>query len=170
MNGQGWQNAPTWLATLGEPERSLWWLGAVAYVALALWLVQTTFDNGRRWVALMVAAIALLILALGMHMADAHDHTRPDLDKWYPQLQSKMGPCCDGPGKDAKHLQDPEWKVITDSDGKSHYEVYLDGNWIKVPDGAVVNAPNLDGQALVWPFKGAWGGTVIRCFMPGVMG
>jgi hypothetical protein len=48
-----------------------------------------------------------------------------------------------------------------------HYRVRLHGEWIVVPDNAVVTEPNKFGPAVVWPYMGTDGQTQIRCFLPG---
>lgn len=107
----------------------------------------------------------LLATSLGT-AALAHEHSRPDLDAWFQSLESGNGPCCDGPGKDATHLEDPDWRVVTEG-GSSHYEVRRNGRWEVVPDKAVLRQPNRCGKALIW--YGAWDKNLIRCFMPGTM-
>jgi hypothetical protein len=49
------------------------------------------------------------------------------------------------------------------------YRVRIDGEWVRVPDDAVVTVPNRAGYPMVWPIAGE-GGTTIRCFMPGAGG
>ena len=107
---------------------------------------------------------ALILLA---SPALAHDHARSDLDEWFQSLKSGNGPCCDGPGVDATHLEDPDWRVVS-SGSETHYEVRRSGEWERVPDSAVLRQPNRYGKALVWYVP--WNPTVIRCFMPGVLG
>jgi hypothetical protein len=46
--------------------------------------------------------------------------------------------------------------------------VRLYGEWVDVPDDAVVKQPNLAGRTMVWTY-GMMGRTMIRCFMPGTM-
>jgi len=94
--------------------------------------------------------------------AKAHDpNGNPAATEWMKGLYSKKGVCCSG--SDATVLSDPDW---TSDNG--HYKVKLDGEWIDVPDDAVVDQPNLYGPALVWPIKG-YNGTSIRCFIPGAL-
>src|SRR5580700_10992657 len=117
------------------------------------------------------------VLALGLFInlctlaifepAIAHDHSRPELDHWFMSLQSKgKSPCCDG--SDATRLDDVDWES---RDG--HYRVRLEGQWVDVPDSAVVNSPNRAGRTMVWPvYISPLGGPLrgdIRCFMPGSM-
>jgi hypothetical protein len=45
--------------------------------------------------------------------------------------------------------------------------VRLQGEWVIVPDAAVVTEPNRFGPAVVWPYLDASGATQIRCFLPG---
>jgi len=105
--------------------------------------------------------LLLIVLLAFMAPAYGHDPEHPELDGWYMQLHSKRGsPCCDG--SDAKHLADPEWDS---KDG--HYRVQIDGKWINVPDDAVIDGPNKDGRALVWPYYLNGELTGIRCFLPG---
>jgi hypothetical protein len=60
-------------------------------------------------------------------------------------------------------VSDPDWES---KDG--HYRVRLEGEWIVVPEDAVITEPNRAGRTMVWPIKGTLG-TSIRCFLPGSM-
>ena len=92
----------------------------------------------------------------------AHDPDRPELKGWFMGLQSKgKSPCCDG--SDATRLDDVDWES---KDG--HYRVRLYGQWVDVPDEAVVEGPNRAGPAMVWP-NPISGRPMVRCFMPGSM-
>ena len=59
--------------------------------------------------------------------------------------------------------RDVDWET---QDG--HYRVRIDGDWVNVPDEAVITEPNRIGRAMVWPIRG-YLGLSIRCFMPGSM-
>ena len=50
---------------------------------------------------------------------------------------------------------------------KAFITVRIYGQWIVVPDAAVVTEPNRFGPAVVWPYNDRYGNTQIRCFMPG---
>jgi hypothetical protein len=107
------------------------------------------------------------LLLIGCSIAYAHDPKRPDLDDWYRSLQSSgAGHCCDK--SEARQLDGNDWDM---KDG--HYRVLFEGNWLDVPDSALVKAPNLVGPALVWVyFYSPMGGkttALVRCFMPGTM-
>lgn len=82
------------------------------------------------------------------------------LKPWFDQLASKKGLCCSF--ADGKSISDVDWDT---QDG--HYRARLEGEWIVVPDAAVVEEPNRFGPAVVWPYRGPEPGIQIRCFMPG---
>ena len=79
---------------------------------------------------------------------------------WFDDLASGKGACCSF--ADGVSIQDVDWDT---QNGK--YRVRLYGDWIIVPDNAVVTEPNKFGPAVVWPYMDAKGMTQIRCFLPG---
>ena len=96
-----------------------------------------------------------------------HSHARDDgrfanspLKEWFDRLASKNGLCC--AFADGVSVQDVDWDT---QDG--HYRVRIQGEWIEVPDAAVIIEPNRFGPAVVWPYNDRYGNTQIRCFMPG---
>lgn len=106
----------------------------------------------------------ILVLALIATAAAAHDPNRPELNGWFMGLQSKgKAACCDG--SDALRLDDVDWDS---KDG--HYRVRLEGEWVDVPDSAVVDGPNRAGPTMVWPYRHDGKLNQIRCFMPGAQG
>lgn len=119
--------------------------------------------GGRPWLIWIATMLVVLVMMLVAHFAQAHDRNRPELNDWFMGLESKgKSPCCDG--SDAKRIDDVDWGT---RDG--HYIVRLDGEWVEVPDSAVVEGPNRAGPTMVWPYylNGAMRG--VRCFMPGSM-
>ena len=112
----------------------------------------------------MMRTIIAVALALALVMpASARDGGRfaaSPLKPWFDQLKSGKGLCCSF--ADGVTVEDVDWDV---HDG--HYRVRLDGEWLAVPDAAVVAEPNRYGRAVVWPYQDASGATQIRCFMPG---
>ena len=80
---------------------------------------------------------------------------------WFDQLASGKGLCCSF--ADGVSVQDVDWD--TTQDGR--YRVRLNGQWIVVPDAALVTEPNRFGPAVVWPYQDMNGATQIRCFIPG---
>lgn len=114
---------------------------------------------------------AAALACLSFVTAHAHDAHRPDLDGWFNRLESGKGRCCSN--NDGTALSDVDWES---KDG--HYRVRLQGQWIDVPDDAVITEPNRAGRTMVWPMNGTFGsngtmtnfqGITIRCFMPGAM-
>ncbi len=82
------------------------------------------------------------------------------LKSWFDRLASGTGPCCSF--ADGFKVEDVDWDT---HDG--HYRVRLHGEWIVVPDNAVVTEPNKYGPAVVWPYMSSDGTMQIRCFLPG---
>jgi len=101
-------------------------------------------------------------------------------DVWYDMSRSDRGGLVGGP--EAMHLSNVDW---TTPDNASHHyrgkpvnvgayerarhSEEVDSMWVDVPDDAVIDVPNKEGIALVWPTYGYLGATV-RCFMPGAEG
>lgn len=116
------------------------------------------------WLAFALCLmIVLIVILFSIRPGFTHDHGRPDLNNWFMSLQSKgKVSCCDG--SDAMRLDDVDWDA---KDG--HYRVRLQGEWVDVPDSAVVEGPNRAGPTMVWPYylNGSMRG--VRCFMPGSM-
>jgi hypothetical protein len=80
------------------------------------------------------------------------------LKEWFDQLASGKGLCCSI--ADGETIADPDWDS---KDG--HYRVRLMGEWIDVPDDAVIREPNRAGRTMIWPLN-SLDGLGIRCFMP----
>jgi hypothetical protein len=89
----------------------------------------------------------------------------PALHQWFNKLASGKGLCCSF--ADGARVEDVDWDTARDADGTLRYRVRLDGQWIDVPDAAVVTEPNKFGPAVVWPYQDIEGKTQIRCFIPG---
>jgi len=111
-------------------------------------------------------AVALTALCVTVVVPN-HSHARDDgrffnspLKEWLDRLASRNGLCC--AFADGVSVQDVDWDT---QDG--HYRVRIQGEWIVVPDAAVVTEPNRFGPAVVWPYNDRYGNTQIRCFMPG---
>jgi hypothetical protein len=133
----------------------------------------------------MRAILAALIFCLyaALTLAPLHDASGRDLDgryakqnpalhAWFDQLASKKGLCCSF--ADGVSIQDVDWDTQCERLGgrreqteNCRYRVRLLGEWIVVPDAAVVTEPNRFGPAVVWPYLDADGQTQIRCFLPG---
>jgi hypothetical protein len=102
-------------------------------------------------------------LPIASNQLNARDDGRfanSPLKPWFNRLASGKGLCCSF--ADGATVQDVDWDT---QDGR--YRVRIYGQWIVVPDAAVVTEPNRFGPAVVWPYNDRYGNTQIRCFMPG---
>src|SRR5579871_3748963 len=126
-----------------------------------------TFRKAARFMASLSFVSALLLSALvapSMHARDLDGRyaaQNPELHQWFEGLRSGKGPCCSD--ADGASVADVDWET---QDG--HYRVRIDGEWVNVPDEAVITEPNRLGRTMVWPIRG-YLGVSIRCFMPGSM-
>jgi hypothetical protein len=105
--------------------------------------------------------ISATLVAGSAPARDDGRYANSPLKPWFDSLRSGKGPCC----------SDADGSVVSDVDWESkdgHYRVRLEGQWIDVPDDAVITVPNRFGRTMVWPVKEA-SGISIRCFLPGSM-
>ena len=109
--------------------------------------------------ALVAIAVCLFALAPA-RAAEGDGHSSSPLHAWFDNLTSGRGLCCSF--ADGLSVQDVDWDT---QDGR--YRVKLHGQWIVVPDDAVVKEPNKFGPAVVWPYMDVNGAMQIRCFIPG---
>jgi hypothetical protein len=113
--------------------------------------------------AIRAALLALVIFA--GFIAVAHTDTM-DVGQQY---QSKRSVCCNEfDGRPPEAI----WDLSDGSVPNVHYRVMLEGQWVNVPDEAVLDVPNKFGVAVVWYSltRGSDGGQksfFIRCFLPG---
>jgi len=110
------------------------------------------------------AALLFALLAMPMTPSVARDDGRyanSPLKPWFESLRSEFGQCCSD--ADGYFVADPDWE----SD-HGHYRVYIDDEWVVVPDGAVITQPNKVGRTMVWKLY-IDGHPRVRCFMPGSM-
>lgn len=117
----------------------------------------------------LLAALLLCLLAAPAGARDDGRYASSDLKAWFDHLASGKGMCCSF--ADGKSVEDVDWDTggdnkDTTSEG-GHYRVRIEGQWIAVPDDAVITEPNKFGPAVVWPYKDYQGVTQIRCFLPG---
>src|SRR6266478_8926705 len=91
-------------------------------------------------------AVVLLVAFDGLAFArDDGRYANDPLKYWFDHLMSHNGMCCSF--ADGFSVSDVDWDM---QDG--HYRVLLHGEWIDVPDTAVVIGPNRYGPAVVWPY------------------
>ncbi len=115
----------------------------------------------HRFMVSALAVVASTALVPGSLLAhDDGQFANSPLKPWFDRLASGKGLCCSF--ADGVSVQDVDWDT---QDGR--YRVRLNGQWIVVPDDAVITEPNRFGPAVVWPYQDATGVTRIRCFMPG---
>ena len=119
-------------------------------------------DGRMNFFRIAVALLVPTVFFAGHAVArDDGRYANSPLKPWFDSLKSGKGPCC----------SDADGSVVADVDWESkdgHYRVRLWGQWIDVPDDAVITEPNRAGRTMVWPM---WGtvGISIRCFLPGSM-
>ena len=109
---------------------------------------------------LFVGWTFLVIAAFSRDLDGRYAKQDPKIHAWFDQLASGKGLCCSF--ADGFSIQDVDWDT---QDGR--YRVRLHGEWIIVPENALVTEPNRFGPAVVWPYTDAEGSTQIRCFLPG---
>lgn len=105
--------------------------------------------------------IGLMLLATAALARDDGHYASSPLKQWFESLQSIFGKCC----------SDADGYVISDADWESdrgQYRVRIDGEWVLVPDSALIRQPNLAGRTIVWRHY-IDGHPRLRCFMPGSM-
>jgi hypothetical protein len=109
------------------------------------------------------AAILLVSFGSPTFARDDGRYTNNPLKYWFDNLSSDQGSCCSF--ADGFSVSDVDWDMR-----RNHYRVLLHGEWIDVPDSAVVIGPNRYGPAVVWPYMDDDGNVYIRCFLPGASG
>jgi hypothetical protein len=112
----------------------------------------------------IIISLAMLIVASEARDRGQFAKSTPEMKAWFDSLKSDKGfRCCSD--ADGTAVSDVDWES---KDG--HYRVRLGGQWIDVPDDALVTVPNRAGRTMVWPMPMIEGDTIkIRCFMPGSM-
>lgn len=109
--------------------------------------------------ALLTIGLAVLLLGLAAQFGHARDrgqfaNANPELRAWFDGLKSGKGPCCSD--ADGTAVSDVDWES-----GNGHYRVRIDGEWVAVPDNAVITEPNRVGRTMVWPIRDGVGGLYI---------
>jgi len=110
-----------------------------------------------------VAVVALCMSMFASSNVFARDDGRyanEPLHAWFDQLASGKGLCCSF--ADGVRVENVDWDTQ-----EGRYRVRIRGEWIFVPENALVTEPNRFGPAVVWPYMDSDGATQIRCFLPG---
>ena len=133
-----------------------WCFGKVLLIAILF--VGSLASAG----ALELQGFALSVGGMGIValVRDDGRYVNSPLKSWFDRLASGKGLCCSF--ADGLRVDDVDWDTE-----EGHYRVRLYGEWIVVPDNAVVSEPNKFGPAVVWPYMGTDGQTQIRCFLAG---
>ncbi len=129
--------------------------------------------NRIAWIFFVLSFGALVVLGISVLFAvktalarDDGRYANSPLKGWFDSLESGKGPCCSD--ADGTALSDVDWEA---KDG--HYRVRIEGQWINVPDNAVLTQPNLYGKTMVWPIyyrsESSPVRVEIRCFIPGAL-
>jgi hypothetical protein len=121
-------------------------------------------NHGFVWLALGILSVfaVVVMLLFGASLVFARDDGRfanSALHAWFDKLASGKGLCCSV--ADGRTVDDPDVEM-----SGGHYRVRVDGQWLAVPDDALVTEPNKYGLAVVWPVIGADGKMAVRCFLP----
>jgi hypothetical protein len=111
-------------------------------------------------VTVVALCTSLFASSGGLLARDDGRYANEPLHAWFDQLASGKGLCCSF--ADGVSVKDVDWDTK-----EGRYRVRLKGEWVIVPDNAVVTEPNKFGPAVVWPYLDSDGVTQIRCFMPG---
>ena len=90
--------------------------------------------------------VPLLLVALASQLAHARDrgqfaNSNPEIKAWFDTLRSGKGPCCSD--ADGSAVSDVDWES---SDGR--YRVRVEGDWVDVPEEAVITEPNRVGRTM----------------------
>lgn len=107
-----------------------------------------------------VVFVSVAFVPTSVSARDDGRYANEPLHAWFDQLASAKGLCCSF--ADGFSIQDVDWDTR-----EGRYRVRLQGEWVTVPETAVVTEPNRYGPAVVWPYKDSSGNTQIRCFLPG---
>src|SRR5690348_15995641 len=87
-------------------------------------------------------SLGLVMLATSAPARDDGRYANSPLKEWFESLSSELGPCCSN--ADGYFVADIDW-----NSDHGHYRVRIDGEWVTVPDRAVVTQPNKTGRTMV---------------------
>ena len=128
---------------------------------------NNSFAGTVTGVLLIFGVVVVLLALVAYAWPQGEDHKLTERQKFFQGLMNKKTGtrCCNN-----FNGHPPE--AVWDIDG-NHYKVMIEGQWVDVPDDALIDKPNLYGGAVVW----YWTSTDvkgektfhIRCFLPGTM-
>lgn len=115
----------------------------------------------RAWAIVGAILVITIVMTLAALARDNGQYTNilPEVRDWANGLTNKLRQnCCStADGLPAE--------IEYDTLG-GHYRVFLEGEWMDVPEEAVLTGPNKAGFAMVWVWRDN-GKLKIRCFIPG---
>ncbi len=122
----------------------------------------------QRKFLLAAAALGALAFAAASQARDYGQYSRvpQEIRTWVESLADGKGiPCC--ATADGTVPDEFTWDI-----GANHYRVKVYGQWVIVPDAAVIKGSNRLGRAVVWiayddPVFEAEPILSVRCFLPG---
>jgi hypothetical protein len=117
---------------------------------------------------LFAAAFGTFACAAVSQARDNGQYSRvpTEIRNWVESLADGKGvPCC--ATADGTVPEEFTWDI-----GAKHYRVKVYGQWVNVPDAAVIKGPNRLGHAVVWiayddPIFEVEPILSVRCFLPG---
>src|SRR5262245_30011896 len=109
---------------------------------------------------LVVITLVLASVATQARANGRYSQVSPEIKGWVESLTDDKGRGCCATA-DGFRPEEVEWDMA-----ESAYRVRINGEWFKVPDGAVIKEANRIGYAIVWYFVDN-GALTIRCFLPG---
>lgn len=109
-------------------------------------------------IALLTLSLAGLAAAASARDYGQYSDVSPAIRSWINSLTGYQGlRCC----AMADGIEPDDWEMQ-----KGHYRVKVYGEWLNVPNTAVVRSANRLGRAVVWIDDGE-GDLWVRCFLPG---
>lgn len=120
----------------------------------------------RAAIKILVCVVVCFLLPTITLARDDGRFAGSPLKTWFESLGTKAGGLCCAL---ADGIVDVTWGTTPDG----HYRVRVWGQWVDVPDEAIVKEPNRLGQAVVWPYlQDVRDGILIqiKCFLPGAEG
>jgi hypothetical protein len=116
-----------------------------------------------------IAGVFCIVMSAGISQArdrGQYSLVPQSIRNWINDLTDDKGiPCC--ATADGTAPQDFTWDIAA-----NRYRVKIDGEWLDVPDSAVIKGPNRVGHAIVWvdyddPIYDLKPIISVRCFLPG---
>jgi hypothetical protein len=119
------------------------------------------------WECSLLAAALLMVMPANARDDGRYRDVDPEIKAWIKGLKTPLSGwygCCE--------ISDGYPPEATWDMGDGKYRVKIDGQWIDVPDEAVIREPNRLGYAVVWFSKPSPSSTEIfvKCFLPGPAG